>query len=144
MPDLRRVAVLYNGRGENPVHAKSLSLIQKVAPTMGLKLVEKPVKFNTDIEEALTSVSKSNADGLFVICATLFREHQMRMAAVMIEKRLPLMACNISATDNHALLTYTTDHYRLGRRGAWYVDRILKGTKPQDLPVEAPTYFELS
>jgi putative tryptophan/tyrosine transport system substrate-binding protein len=46
-------------------------------------------------------------------------------------------------TDDGALLFYDSDRHKIGRRLAWYVDRILKGTKPQDLPVEAPTYFEL-
>jgi putative ABC transport system substrate-binding protein len=53
------------------------------------------------------------------------------------------MGCTADATEKGALLSYQSDGYRTGHRGAWYVDRILKGTKPQDLPVEAPTYFEL-
>jgi len=55
VPTLRRVAVLYNARGENPLHAKSLALVQKVAPAIGLKLIEKPVKSTADIERALAS-----------------------------------------------------------------------------------------
>jgi putative ABC transport system substrate-binding protein len=46
-------------------------------------------------------------------------------------------------TEDGALLFYDSDRYRIGHRLAWYVDRILKGTKPQDLPVEAPTYFQM-
>jgi putative ABC transport system substrate-binding protein len=46
-------------------------------------------------------------------------------------------------SEQEILLAYTADAYRIGHRGAWYVNRILKGTKPQDLPVEAPRYFEL-
>ena len=143
VPTLRRVAVLYNARGENPVHAKSLALIQKVAPNLGLKLTEKPVKSPADVEEALSSVSKGSVDGLFLICATLFRDSNKRIITVAIEKRLALMGCGTDATEKGALLSYEADSYRIGRRGAWYIDRILKGTKPQDLPVETPTYFEL-
>ena len=67
------------------------------------------------------------------------------MAAVATQKRLALIAgCQGSdVTEQGFLLSYGADSYRIGHRGAWYVDRILKGTKPQDLPVEAPTYFEL-
>jgi ABC-type uncharacterized transport system substrate-binding protein len=144
VPTLRRVAVLYNARGENPGHAKSLALVQKVAPALGLKLIEKPVKSAADIERALASVSKDTTDGLFVICSSLFRGPIKKMAAVAMQKRLALTGCRVpDVTEQGTLLSYGANTYRIGHRGAWYVDRILKGTKPQDLPVEAPTYFEL-
>ncbi len=144
VPTLRRVAILYNARGENPQHAKSLEVVQKVAPNLGLKLAEKPIKSAADIERTLSSVSKNTTNGLFIICTTLFRDSFKKIAAVATQKRLALMACNPSnVTEQGALLYYGSDRYRLGHRGAWYVDRILKGTKPQDLPVEAPIYFEL-
>jgi putative ABC transport system substrate-binding protein len=143
VPALRRVTVLYNARGENPIHEKSLALIQKIAPTLRLKLAEKPIKHTADIEETLSSVSKSTTDGLFSICATLFRDYTKQMIAVAIEKRLALMVCGADSTEQGSLLSYGSDTYRLGQRGAWYIDRILKGTKPQDLPVESPTYFQL-
>jgi ABC-type uncharacterized transport system substrate-binding protein len=55
-----------------------------------------------------------------------------------------LMGCGVDQTENGALLSYEANRYRVGQRAAWYVDRILKGTKPKDLPVEAPIYFELT
>ena len=144
VPTLRRVAVLYNARGENPGHAKSLALVQKVAPALGIKLIEKPVKSTADIERALASVSKDTTDGLFIICSSLFRDPIKKIVAVAIQKRLAFTGCRgPDVTEQATLLTYGSDPYRMGHRGAWYVDRILKGTKPQDLPVEAPTYFEL-
>ena len=57
--------MLYNARGENPAHAKNLALLQKVAPNLGLKLTEKPVKSTDDIDRVLFSVSKDSTDGLF-------------------------------------------------------------------------------
>ena len=143
-PTLRRVVVLYNARVENPGHAKSLALVEKVFPDIGLKLAEKPIKSAADIEEALSSVSRDTTDGLFLICSGLFREPFKKIAAVAIQKKLVLMGCGaLDVTEKGALVSYESDRYRVGHRGAWYVDRILKGTKPQDLPVEAPTYFEL-
>src|SRR5262245_12591430 len=144
VPSLRRLAVLYNARGENPVHAKSLALVQKVAPDIGVKLVERPIKSTSDLDRVLSSASKDTTDGLFLICATLFRDPFKEIIAVAIQKKLPLMGCNTDDTEKGALLSYDADRYRIGHRSAWYVDRILKGTKPQDLPVEAPTYFELA
>jgi putative tryptophan/tyrosine transport system substrate-binding protein len=146
VPTLRRVAVLYNARGENPGHAKSLALVQKVAPALGLKLIEKPIKSTADIEAALASVSKDTADGLFVICSSLFRDSIKKMAAVAMQKRLALTTgCTTpDVTEQGFLLSYGPDRYRIGHRGAWYVDRILKGTKIQDLPVEAQLISSLS
>jgi putative ABC transport system substrate-binding protein len=142
VPTLRRVTVFYNARGENPGHAKRLSSVQKVASALGLVLIEKPIKSAADIEQALASVQKDTTDGLFLICSTLFRDSQTKITAIAVQKRLPLTGCRDAGQKGY-LLFYRTDGYRVGHRAAWYVDRILKGTKPQDLPVEAPTYFEL-
>jgi ABC-type uncharacterized transport system substrate-binding protein len=143
VPSLRRLAVLYNARGENPGHAKSLALVQKVAPDIGVKLVEKPIKSTADLDRVLSSASRDTIDGLFPICATLLRGQFKEIATVALQKKLALMGCTADETEKGALLSYDADRYRIGRRSAWYIDRILKGTKPQDLPVEAPTYFEL-
>lgn len=143
VPTLRRVAVLYNARGENPSHAQGLALVQKVAPDLGLTLAEKPIRSASDLERTLSSVSKATTDGLFLICSTLFRKPLNRIVALAIEKRLALMGCSAQeVTEKNVLLSYEPDRYRQGQRVAQYVDRILKGTRPQDLPVESPTYFE--
>ena len=144
VPTLQRVILLYNARGENSAHVMRLALIQKVAPTLGLKLTEKPIKSPDNVEQALSSVSKDTTDGLFIICSSLFESVFKNMAIKTIQKRLALFGCNARHVIEHgALVAYDTDRYRLGHRGAWYVDRILKGTKPADLPVEQPTKFEL-
>jgi putative tryptophan/tyrosine transport system substrate-binding protein len=143
VPTLRRVAVLYNARGENPGHAKSLALLQKVAPSLGLKIVEHPIKSTADVDRALSLVSRHNTDGVFVICSSIFRASYKKIGAVVIQKKLASTGCRSEqVTELGFLLSYSADSYRIGHRGAWYVDRVLKGTKPRDLPVEAPTYFE--
>jgi putative ABC transport system substrate-binding protein len=122
---------------------KSLVLVQQIAPNLGLKLAEKPIKSTADIERGLSSVSKDTTDGMFVICSGLFRDQLKKIAHVAIQKRLPLAGCGGDSAEQGTLLSYGIDNYAMGHRSAWYVDRILKGAKPQDLPVEAPTYFEL-
>jgi putative tryptophan/tyrosine transport system substrate-binding protein len=130
VPTLRRIAVLYNARGENPTHAASLTLLKNVAPKLGLQLAEKPIKVVSDVERTLSSVSRDNTDGLFLICATIFRELNQNIAAVAMQKKLALFDCSAQAVSEFgALLHYGTDAYRLGHRGAWYVDRLLKGAK---------------
>ena len=144
VPTLRRVTVLYNARGENPQHARSFAAVQKVAPTLRLQLSERPIKSASDIEQTLSWVSRNPTDGLFPICTSLFVERFENITTFAIEKRLPVMGCSASDVSQlSALLSYDSDRYRLGHRAGSYVGRILKGTKPLDLPVEAPTYFEL-
>jgi putative ABC transport system substrate-binding protein len=144
IPTLKRVAVLYNARAENPAHATRLATLQKTAPSLGVKVAAKPIKSAADVEQALSSISRDTTDGLFIICASVFDGVFKDMAEKAIQKRLALFGCNsMHVIEYGALAAYDTDRYRLGHRGAWYVDRILKGSKPQDLPVEAPTKFEL-
>jgi putative ABC transport system substrate-binding protein len=143
VPTLRRVAVMYNARGENPGHANSLALLQKVAPSLGLKIVEHPIKSTADIDRALSLVSRDNTDGVFIICSGIFRPFFKKIGAVVTQKKLASTSCGLQGvTELGFLLNYGADIYRIGHRGAWYVDRILKGTNPKDLTVEAPTYFE--
>jgi putative tryptophan/tyrosine transport system substrate-binding protein len=143
VPTLRRVAVMYNARGENPGHAKSLALLQKVAPSLGLKIVEHPIKSTADVDRALSLVSRDNTDGVFIICSGIFRPLFKKIGAVVIAKKLASTSCALqNVTELGFLLYYGADIYRIGHRSAWYVDRILKGTNPKDLPVESPTYFE--
>jgi putative ABC transport system substrate-binding protein len=144
VPNLRRVAVLYNARGENPTHAQSLAIVQKVAPGIRVKLIETPIKSTSDLDHLLSYVSKDTADGIFPICATMFRYPFKKIAIVAIQKKLPLMGCGVPQIETGALLSYGSDAYRIGMRAAWYADRILKGTKPQDLPVELPMDYELA
>ena len=144
VPGLRRVTVLYNARGENPTHFASLRLLQKIAPKLGVTLIEKPIKTVDDVEKVISGISRDTTDGLFPICATIFRDVTKNMAETAGQKKVALCGCSpITVTEFGALLYYGSDNYRLGRRGAWYVDRILKGAKPQDLPIEMPSDFEM-
>ena len=144
VPSLRRVTVLYNARGENPTHFASLRLLQKIAPKLGVTIIEKPIKIVSEMEKAISGISRDTTDGLFPICATIFRDLTKNMAETASQRKVALSGCSpLVVTDYGALLYYGSDNYRLGQRGAWYVDRILKGSKPQDLPVEVPSYFEM-
>jgi putative ABC transport system substrate-binding protein len=139
VPTLRRVILLYNARGENPGQARSLAVVREVAPKLGLRLAEKPIRSAGEANEAVLSVSKETTDGIFIIGSGLFDEPCKKIIAIAMQKRVPLTGC---ALEPESLLSYEPDRYRNGHRGAWYVDRILKGARPQDLPVEAPTKFE--
>lgn len=144
VPTLRRATVLYNARGENPGHEMNLNRLRQSAPKLGIKLIEKPIKAISDLETSLQTLSKEATDGVFVIGASIFRTRFNRIVNGAMRQKIPVMGAEaFHVVDDGALLFYDSDRFRIGQRLAWYVDRILKGTKPQDLPVEAPTYFEL-
>ncbi len=142
VPTLRRVVLLYNARGENPSHDKSLGLLREIAPKLGLKLAEMPINSPGEVDHALSPLATDNTNGIFVRCSGLFREPFKRIATIAREKRFPLWGCFASEGEQGNLATYEPDRYHRGLRGAWYVDRILKGRRPQDLPVEAPMKYE--
>ena len=136
--------MFYNARGENPAHEMNLDVLRKIGPKLGVKLAEKPIKVAADLDESLRSLSKETTDGIFVIPASIFRNRFNKIAPLAINKKLAIMATEAShVTEDGALLFYDSDRYRIGHRLAWYVDRILKGTSPSDLPVQQPTKFEL-
>ncbi len=140
VPNLRRLAVLYNARGENPGHLRTAALVRETAPKLGLVIDEKPAKSVDDVDKVLRNLSKETTDGIFIIDSGLFGEPCKKMPMIAIQKRLPFWGC--ASWVEAALVSYEPDGYSVGRRGAWYVDRIFKGTKPGDLPVERPMKFE--
>ncbi len=139
---LRRITLLYNARGESLDHARNLELVRNTAPKLGLRLMEKPARSSAQAIESLLSISRQTTDGIFIIGSGLFAEPCEKLAAIAAQKRLPLTGC-IGTAEDGALFTYEADGYRVGHQGAWYVDQVLKGIKPQDLPVGVPTKFEL-
>jgi putative tryptophan/tyrosine transport system substrate-binding protein len=140
---LRRVALLYNARGGGQGgHERSLALVRELAPKLGLTLNENPSKSVADVDEALRTVSRHTSDGIFIICSGLFVERIKKIAAVAVQKKLPVWGCD-PGQSLEELVFYEPDRYRIGHRGAWYVDRVLKGANPAELPVERSTKFEL-
>lgn len=140
VPNLRRVTLLYNARGENPSQTLILEVVRSTAPNLGLTTAEKPIKSASEAVETVLAISKDNTDGIYIVGSGLFTEPCRKIATIAIQKRLPLSGCG---AEQGGLLSYQTDEYQIGHRGAWYVDRVLRGSRPQDLPVEQPTKFEL-
>jgi len=142
VPSMRRVIVLYDGRND-PTQADSLTAVRKTAAHLAIKLTEKPITSIVEGERALSALPKPAAAGVFVICGTMFKALK-GIASIAIGKRMPLFGCSASQViEEKVFLTYAPDLYYIGYRGASYVDRILRGAKPQYLPVETPTKFEL-
>jgi ABC-type uncharacterized transport system substrate-binding protein len=141
VPRLRRVLVLVDPG--DPAAAGRLADMRAAASVLGLSLLERTASHQRDVERVFAGLKPADADGVAVASVDL----QIRFTALLIglttERRLPLATYRREAVHDGALFSYAPDVAAVGRRAAVYVDRILKGTRPGDLPVEQPTAFEL-
>jgi putative tryptophan/tyrosine transport system substrate-binding protein len=142
VPKLTRVAVLYE-----PATPANLIEVNEDLPVAAraLKLTVQPweVRAMDDFERVFTALGKERPDGLYVAGSPLTNANQKRIVGFALKSRLPSMYSGREGVDAGGLMYYGADLADSYRRVAYYVDRILKGTKPADLPVEQPTKFEL-
>jgi putative ABC transport system substrate-binding protein len=141
-PKLSRVAVLYDRASPASLHEVKELL---PADARALKLTIQPweIRAVDDFEKVFAALNKQRPDGLYDIGAgPLMRPKQKRIADFALKSRLPSMFTRKEAVDAGGLMSYGADLADSYRRVATYVDRILKGAKPADLPVEQPTKFE--
>jgi putative ABC transport system substrate-binding protein len=140
-PNLTRVAILgTKGSGTTDVFLKETEVPARV---LGIQLLRSPVEGPDDIDGAFRAMTKERANGLLVrLNPSLYSVHYKRVAELASSSRLPSIAADRGWVDAGGLMTYGSDLNFQYRRAATYVDKIIKGTKPADLPVEAPTKFE--
>jgi putative ABC transport system substrate-binding protein len=142
-PRIRRVAILFNP-GTAPAGGKLYLIPFKHAgEALGIEMIEAPVSSSADIQQAINSLARQPNSGL-VAMADVFtfanREMIIRLAA---DNHMPFISAFRGFTDSGGLISYGIDPVDIFHRAASYVDRILKGARPADLPVEAPTKFEM-
>jgi len=140
VPQLTRVAIL--AERDRPPTATLVSETQAAAHALRLALQIFEVR-PEEIADAFQSIGKERADALIVQQNLSFTGHLRQIADLAISHRLPTVHPTREFVEAGGLLAYGPSLFALGERAAWYVDRILKGTKPADLPVEQPTKFEL-
>jgi ABC-type uncharacterized transport system substrate-binding protein len=139
---LNRVALLMPGTG--PANDAFIKGTEPTARTLGVKIIPLGFRGPEDFEAAFRSATKEHANGLIDrLGPSVSSADRKRVAGLTVKYRLPAISGFASWTDNGGLLTYGPDRNAMYRRAAAYVDKILKGAKPADLPVEAPTKFEL-
>ena len=137
---LSRVAVFANPT--RPANAQSLREVERVAGELGVKLQYLEVQSPMEIEPALLAASKGRAQAVLINRTPVTAVHYARIAELAIKNRLPTMYADREFVEAGGLMSYGPDYIFMYRRVAVYVDKILKGTKPADLPVEQPTKFE--
>jgi putative ABC transport system substrate-binding protein len=140
VPKLSRVAVL--GTSTIPDNALSLKEMELAAGALGVQLQFLDVLSSKDIETAFRAASKGRASALLVLQSPLSSFHRAEIADLAVKSRLPAMYPQSDYMDAGGLMFYGANTTDLYRRAATYVDKILKGRKPADLPVEQPTKFE--
>jgi putative ABC transport system substrate-binding protein len=140
VPKLARVAVIYEPGSVN--HELQLKELQTAARPLGLTIRSWELRGAYDFEKVFAAVSKERPDGLYVPPGPLNTSNRKRIVDFTLKSRLPAMWGNREFVDAGGLMSYAADLADSYRRVAYYVDRILKGAKPADLPVEQPTKFE--
>jgi len=141
VPKASRVAVLYNpGDRSNVLTSNEL---QESAPTLGLTLKRLEVRRPGEFESAFAAMSRWRTDALFGAAGLLTTGHRQALVNLAARTRIPAIWGERQFVESGGLMSYSADFYDQIRRAAAYVDKILRGSRPGDLPVEQPTNFEL-
>ena len=141
IPGISRVGVIWNP--ENSQSVSSFKETQIAALALGLKLQSLEVRGPDSFEAAFQAATKGRASALTVLSDAFMFAHRTRILELAVKQKLPTMYTQSLWVEAGGLMSYGTDFTDLWRRAAIYVDKILKGTKPADLPVEQPIKFEL-
>ena len=141
IPQLSRVAVLWTP--EDPSSTQEWRESQLSARELGLQLHSVEVSSAREYENAFKEAMKARSAALAVTQSTIINPHQKRVAELATKNRLPAISSRGDFVDSGVLMSYGPDRAEPYRRLASMVDKILKGTKPADIPVEQPTKFEL-
>ena len=140
-PRLRRVAMLANVATPNAV--LEIRDVNAAAPTLDLEVIPSEIRKADDIGPAIDAL-KGRAEALYVQSDPLFNSNRVKISTLAVSARLPTVTGARSFVDAGALMSYGPNFPDLFRRAAEYVDKILRGAKPIDLPVEQPTKFALT
>ena len=141
LPKARRVALLSNPA--NPAHAAATSNVQTVAGNLGVQLRLFEARQPSQLDNVFTAMAKGREDALFVVADGMFVLHRARLAELAVKHRFPSIHGNRENVEAGGLMSYGPSNVVALRRAAVFVDKILKGAKPGDLPIEQPTTFEL-
>jgi len=141
LPKVRRVAVLTNPA--NPGQPLALKNVKAAARSLGMQLQLLEVRGPDEFDGAFAAMARECVGALFVVSEAMFNLHRVRLADLAARNRLPSMHGFREDVEAGALMSYGPSLDAMVRHGTLFVDKILKGAQPADLPVEQPTKFEL-
>jgi ABC-type uncharacterized transport system substrate-binding protein len=143
MPSISRVAVLWGPASPSRSRKPERDAFEGAARMLGVQLVQLEVHGADDLDRTFKLATEEGVYAVITAQHPVFHTYRAQIAALALQHRLPLMSGEEGVAEAGGLMTYGTNMADLWRRTASYVDRILRGTKPADLPVEQPTRFEL-
>jgi putative ABC transport system substrate-binding protein len=141
VPKAERVAVLTNPG--NPAQALAITNLKSAAQSLGLRLLFVEARGPDDFGRVFAGIAKERVDALLVVAESLFMLHRTALADLALKYRLPTMFGVRESVAAGGLMSYGPSLAQNSRRAAAFVDKILKGAKPADLPVEQPTKYDL-
>jgi putative ABC transport system substrate-binding protein len=139
-PHVTRVAMIYN---PTTVPYEFVRKLEAISPSLGLQPVHVRVRDAAEIDSAIATFAREPGGGMIVVPDTFNVANRVQIIGLAAKHSLPAVYTNVLHTRSNGLISYGPDTPDLFRRAASYVDRILKGEKPADLPVQQPTKYEL-
>lgn len=143
IPPARTVAAIYNPQTA-PYASHMVQAMKDVAGSVGVTLRDAPCNSDADIEAVIAALSREGSGGLLPIAEIFNQMHGKTIGALSLKYRIPTVVFSPQMIEGGGLISYAIDFPDLYRRSAEYVDLILKGEKPANLPVQAPTKFKLT
>jgi putative tryptophan/tyrosine transport system substrate-binding protein len=141
VPDVSEVAVLYNP--VNPATRSMLNEAHAAARALAIQLQVLEVRRPNELRNAFSAMVRRRAGAVLSLADPLFSSERVQLLRLAAENRLPVMIYEKESVEAGGLMSYGPNYPDIYRRAAAYVDKILKGAKPADLPIEQPTRFEL-
>jgi putative tryptophan/tyrosine transport system substrate-binding protein len=142
VPVAKRIGVLWNP--DTPSHTPGLKALEEPGRTLGIRLQAVGARTGAEVEGAFSAMTRARAQAVLVLASPAFFAERQHVAALAITHRLPTMFGPREAVEAGGLMSYGADYGDLFRRAAIYVDKILRGAKPGELPVEQASKFELT
>jgi len=140
-PRISRIALLWNPA--NPSHASQITHAKPAARSLGVQLQLLEVRDLQEINRAFAAITRERAEALVLLPDAIFTNHVKQIAPLAAHRGLPSIFGVSENADEGGLMVYSADFVDLERRAAAFVDKLIKGARPADLPVEQPTKFEL-
>jgi len=141
VPTAARIAVIYDPG--QPGIVGDVREVEAAARVLGVQLQILEARSGDELDRAFAAIVRERAGGVIMLDSATPLVHRARIAQLAAKHRLPTLSWSRSMTEAGCLMSYGADQVDLARRAAYFVDKILKGAKPGDLPVQQPTKFEL-